>query len=108
MNILVTGCAGFIGAHLTKKLLENKHHITGIDNLNDYYSIELKKARLKNLIGENKNFFFQKVDICNKRKLEQIFSKNNFDLVIHLAAQAGVRYSLINPYITKKLIFWEL
>lgn len=102
MTILITGCAGFIGAHLTKKLLDKKHHITGIDNLNDYYSIELKKARLKNLIGKNKSFIFQKADICDKRKLDEIFSKNSFDLVIHLAAQAGVRYSLVNPYVYEK------
>lgn len=102
MNILITGCAGFIGAHLTKKLLDSNHHIFGIDNLNDYYSVELKKARLKHLIGENKNFVFQKADICDKKKLDEIFSKNNFDLVIHLAAQAGVRYSLVNPYIYEK------
>ena len=102
MTILITGCAGFIGAHLAKKLLGNNHHITGVDNLNDYYSVELKKARLKYLVGKNKNFVFQKADIGDKKKLDEIFSKNSFDLVIHLAAQAGVRYSLVNPYVYEK------
>jgi len=102
MTIFITGCAGFIGAHLTKKLLENSHRIIGIDNLNDYYSVELKKARLKDLIGENKNFIFKKADICDKKSLDEIFSKNRLDLVIHLAAQAGVRYSLVNPYVYEK------
>ena len=97
MKILVTGCAGFIGFHLSKKILENKKfHIVGIDNLNSYYSVKLKKLRL-NLLKKNKNFFFHKLDISNYNDLHKIYKKNKFDIIINLAAQAGVRYSIINP-----------
>lgn len=96
MNILVTGCAGFIGFNLCNSLLKNKKNkIYGIDNLNNYYSIKLKKDRLKLL--KKKNFFFFKVNILNKKKLFYIFKKNKIQIIIHLAAQAGVRYSLLNP-----------
>jgi UDP-glucuronate 4-epimerase len=98
MKILVTGCAGFIGFHLTLKLSKNKkYEIYGIDNLNDYYDVNLKKDRLK-LLKKNSNFKFKKIDISNKKKLELFFEKNKIEIVINLAAQAGVRYSLINPY----------
>jgi len=94
-KILVTGVAGFIGFHVTKKLLKEKFKIVGIDNLNSYYDVNLKRKRLKNL--KNKNFIFYKSNISNSKKLEEIFKKHKFDLVINLAAQAGIRYSLINP-----------
>lgn len=102
MKILITGCAGFIGSHLTKKLLEKKHLLFGFDNLNDYYNPKLKKLRLEKLIGKQKNFKFLKGDICNREFLKKLFKNNNFDQVIHLAAQAGVRYSLVNPYVYQK------
>jgi len=97
MNILLTGCAGFIGFHVANSLLKNKNiNIFGLDNLNNYYSVSLKKSRL-NLLKNKKNFFFYKVDILNKKKIFNIVKKNKISVVIHLAAQAGVRYSLENP-----------
>jgi len=95
MKILITGCAGFIGYHLSKSLLNTKDKIFGIDNLNDYYDIELKKKRLVNL--KSKNFYYSKIDIKNFKNLRDFFKKNKFDIVYHLAAQAGVRYSISNP-----------
>lgn len=102
-TILITGCSGFIGYHLTKKLLDN-YIIIGIDNLNDYYDINLKKERLKLL--KHKNFTFIECDISDKEKLNNIFDKYKFDIVINLAAQAGVRYSIENPdvYIESNII----
>ncbi len=98
MKILVTGAAGFIGFHLCVRLLENKNiKIYGLDNINSYYDIKLKKNRIKILKKKNKNFFFKKVDITEYIKLKNIFKKNEFDIVFHLAAQAGVRYSFENP-----------
>ena len=97
MKILVTGCAGFIGFHLCNLLLKNKNYkIYGIDNLNNYYDTSLKNNRLKILKKKNK-FVFYKLDICSRKLLEKKFADNNFDIVIHLAAQAGVRYSISNP-----------
>jgi len=96
-KVLITGAAGFIGSHLAKRLLDRKCHVTGIDNLNDYYDVELKKERLKKLTCLE-NFKFNKIDISDKEKLNEIFSSTSFDVVINLAAQAGVRYSLINPH----------
>lgn len=96
-NVLVTGVAGFIGLHLTKSLLEDGFNVIGIDNLNDYYDVELKKARLKEIVNY-KNFVFEEVDITNRSKLKQIFLKFKPIKVINLAAQAGVRYSIENPY----------
>ena len=98
MKILITGCAGFIGFHLSKYLLTSKqyYNVYGIDNLNNYYSINLKKNRLR-LLKNNKKFIFKKIDLSNKLSLIKIFKENNFDLVIHLAAQAGVRYSFTHP-----------
>ena len=97
MKVLITGCAGFIGFHLSEKLLKNKNFkIVGIDNLNSYYSVKLKKSRL-NILKKSKKFKFFKIDISNYNKLKKIFNENKFDIVINLAAQAGVRYSIINP-----------
>nr|WP_263327392.1 NAD-dependent epimerase [Neobacillus sp. Marseille-Q6967] len=96
-NILITGCAGFIGFHLSKRLLSTDYFIIGIDNLNSYYDVQLKQARL-NLLKKHKNFSFELCSIDNKEAMEKLFSKYNIDIVINLAAQAGVRYSLENPY----------
>ncbi len=95
-KILVTGAAGFIGFNLIKSFFNDDLEIIGIDNLNDYYDVELKKARLKILL-KNKKFNFYKIDIRKKESLLDIFQKYRFSHVIHLAAQAGVRYSLENP-----------
>lgn len=97
MKYLVTGSAGFIGFHIAMKLLKSGHHVVGVDNINDYYSIELKKSRTANLIKMS-NFTFHQLDITDKDQIFTLFRNENFDKVIHLAAQAGVRYSLINPY----------
>jgi len=98
MKILITGCSGFIGFHLCQKILQTKKNfkIVGVDNLNDYYSVPYKKKRLS-FLKKNKNFTFHKIDISNYKKIKKIFSKNKFDFVINLAAQAGVRYSITNP-----------
>ncbi len=97
MNILITGCAGFIGYHLSEKFLKNKKNkIIGIDNLNNYYSVSLKKKRLNNL-KKNKNFIFFKNNLEDFKKIDNIFTKNKIDYVYNLAAQAGVRYSISNP-----------
>jgi len=95
-KVLITGTAGFIGFHLAKRLLDNGCHVTGIDNLNNYYDVRLKEARLARLRPYT-NFEFHKIDISNKNGLEKIFHNTSFDVVVNLAAQAGVRYSLTNP-----------
>ena len=101
MKILVTGCAGFIGHSVVKSLINKKNSVIGIDNLNNYYSQELKKDRLKDITNEKrlKNYFFKfyKFDLRNFSQTKNIFKKYKFDTIIHLAAQAGVRYSLENP-----------
>ena len=97
MNILVTGVAGFIGFHVAKKLLDRGDIVYGLDNLNEYYDVNLKYSRLEKL-KDNKNFSFSKLDISNKEDLESFFGKNSISHVVHLAAQAGVRYSIENPY----------
>ena len=97
MQILITGAAGFIGFNLSKYLLENsKFKIFGVDNFNTYYSKSLKKDRIKEL-KKFRNFRFEKIDITNKKKLDIFFKKKKVSLIINLAAQAGVRYSLIKP-----------
>ena len=86
MNILITGCAGFIGYSLATKLLKkNNYFIYGIDNLNKFYSVKLKKKRLS-LLARKKNFKFFKVDISNKKKIENIFNQNKFDIIFNFAA----------------------
>jgi len=97
-NVLVTGCAGFIGFHVCKNLLESsRYKVIGIDNLNPYYSVKLKQDRL-NLLLDNNNFSFYKISIEDRNSIEDIFKKNKIRYVIHLAAQAGVRHSLKDPY----------
>lgn len=104
-KILITGGAGFIGFHLSKLLLKNDYTVTAIDNLNDYYDIQLKKDRLE-ILKENKKFRFEKIDLKNKQDIDKLFEKNKFDYVINLAAQAGVRYSIENPsaYVDSNLV----
>ena len=96
-NVLITGAAGFIGFHLTQKLSGLGYTITGIDNLNDYYDVSLKTSRLTILRGLP-YFTFHQVDLGDRAAINELFSKNAFSAVINLAAQAGVRYSLINPH----------
>ena len=97
MKILITGVAGFIGFHLAKRFCADGHEVLGIDNLNDYYDVSLKEARLDQL-RSFENFHFIKMDIADRQAMEELFRDNAFDRVIHLAAQAGVRYSLENPH----------
>lgn len=97
MNILITGAAGFIGYHLSNKLLALGHQIYGVDNLNDYYDVSLKQARLAQLLPQD-NFTFKCLDISDRNTVAGVFANNKFDCVINLAAQAGVRYSLKNPH----------
>ncbi len=101
-KVLITGAAGFIGFHLTRRLLGENYQVIGIDELNDYYSVDLKKDRLAELgwrKGENnENFQFYQFSTYDRRAIEGLFEDNKFDFVIHLAAQAGVRHSIDNPY----------
>lgn len=97
MKILITGAAGFIGFHLSKKLLDESYQIIGIDNLNDYYDPSLKQSRL-GILGKYNNFSFHKVDLKDKAAVDSIFETYQPTHVINLAAQAGVRYSIENPY----------
>ncbi|EGT0664118.1 NAD-dependent epimerase [Citrobacter werkmanii] len=96
MKYLVTGAAGFIGFHVSKRLLEAGHQVVGIDNLNDYYDVSLKQARLELLV--HPDFNFHKIDLADREGMSALFTSEHFDRVIHLAAQAGVRYSLENPH----------
>ncbi|MBI5776135.1 MAG: NAD-dependent epimerase [Nitrospirae bacterium] len=95
--ILVTGAAGFIGYHVARRLLERGETVLGLDNLNPYYDVRLKKARLAQL-KPFKKFQFKKLDLVNRRGMVALFSRYRFRRVVHLAAQAGVRYSLVNPH----------
>ena len=97
MKYLITGSAGFIGFHLSKRLLGQGNSVVGLDNLNEYYDINLKKFRLNELKGDPK-FTFHKLDLVDRNGIEKLFSENNFDYVVNLAAQAGVRYSLEHPH----------
>ena len=94
--ILVTGAAGFIGFHLAKKLLDAGHDVLGYDNVNDYYDPKLKEARLA-VLNDHEEFIFYRKDLMDEQALAKVFDDHNPRLVVHLAAQAGVRYSLINP-----------
>jgi len=97
VKILVTGAAGFIGAHVAKALIGQGHEIVGVDNINDYYDPSLKQARLDNVVGKAA-FEFHHLDVGDRSAVEALFAKHAFDRVIHLAAQAGVRYSIENPH----------
>jgi UDP-glucuronate 4-epimerase len=96
-NVLVTGAAGFIGFHLSRKLLSLGYQVVGLDNLNNYYDVSLKKARLS-ILQKQPNFDFHQLDLFSRSDLERLFSNNTFGAVVNLAAQAGVRYSIENPY----------
>lgn len=97
MKVLVTGAAGFIGLHVAKRLLTGNIEVVGIDNLNDYYDVRLKEDRLK-LLTSQSAFRFVKMDIADRAAMEKLFAGENFQRVVNLAAQAGVRYSLKNPH----------
>lgn len=97
MKILVTGAAGFIGFHSTTRLLGAGHEVVGIDNLNDYYDVRLKQARLSILTG-TPGFSFLQIDLADRESMAELFLNQDFDVVLHLGAQAGVRYSLENPF----------
>lgn len=111
-KILITGSCGFIGFHLSKKLIELGYIVIGVDNINDYYDPYLKKNRLSNLdeyvlsCGLDSNYSFHNIDISNKKSISALFDSEGFDIVINLAAQAGVRYSLENPnaYVDSNLV----
>jgi UDP-glucuronate 4-epimerase len=96
-KILVTGAAGFIGFYLSKRLLDKGFQVIGLDNLNDYYDVNLKLARLRQLEGRE-GFRFVKLDLADREAMARLFAEERFDKVVNLAAQAGVRYSLINPH----------
>jgi UDP-glucuronate 4-epimerase len=96
-KILITGAAGFIGYHLSKRLIELGSHVFGVDNMNDYYDVKLKQDRLMMIEGKPK-FTFIKADIADRKIIADLFANEKFDVVVNLAAQPGVRYSLQNPY----------
>ena len=108
MQILITGAAGFIGANLAEKLLSLGHTIVGVDNLNDYYDVALKQARLAQIQAhpQAKQFRFLPMDIVDRHTMSELFDNNSFDVVVHLAAQAGVRHSIDHPqaYIDANLV----
>ena len=105
MKVLVTGSAGFIGFHLSSRLLKEGFDVVGLDNLNDYYDVNVKKNRLK-ILQENTGFKFQLTSLENRKEMQEIFKSNSFDYVVNLAAQAGVRYSIENPesYVDSNLV----
>ena len=95
--VLVTGAAGFIGFHLSKKLCDSGYNVVGIDNLNDYYDVRIKESRLA-ILKAKPEFSFEKIDLVDYQGLQDLFSKHSFKYVVNLAAQAGVRYSLTHPH----------
>ena len=97
MKILVTGAAGFIGFHAARALLERGDEVVGIDNLNEYYDVSLKQARLQ-LLENVPGFSFMKLDLADRDGMAELFERQRFDRVVHLGAQAGVRYSIENPF----------
>ncbi len=105
MKILITGAAGFIGFHLSSRLLKEGYEVIGIDNLNDYYDVNIKKARLK-ILEENQGFKFILTSLEDRKEMKNLFKKHLFDYVVNLAAQAGVRYSIENPdsYVDSNLV----
>src|SRR5215213_3602148 len=105
MKVLVTGVAGFIGSQTAASLLARGDEVIGIDNLNDYYDVNLKLARLSRLQGRN-NFHFEKADLAGREEIERIFAEHKPDRVVNLAAQAGVRYAFENPhsYVNSNLV----
>lgn len=105
MKILVTGAAGFIGMHLSRRLAEAGHETVGVDNLNDYYAVSLKEARLNELSSVS-NFKFVKLELADNASVQALFNKEGFERVVNLAAQPGVRYSLLNPhaYISSNIV----
>ena len=104
MKILVTGAAGFIGYHICKMLIKENNFVYGLDNISNYYDVNLKKNRLKNL--KSSKFHFEKIDLSKSNEIKNYFNNKNFDVIIHLAAQAGVRYSLNQPnkYIQSNIV----
>jgi len=96
-KVLVTGAAGFIGFHLSERLTKLGNEVIGLDNLNDYYDVNLKIDRLRQMEGRG-NFRFLRLDLADRNSMSELFSRERFDVVVNLAAQAGVRYSLINPH----------
>ena len=106
--ILVTGAAGFIGSYVAKSLLDEGYAVVGVDNLNDYYDVGLKQFRLAQL-QRDPNFRFHPIDLANAPLVQALFSENKFDIVVHLAAQAGVRYSIENPnaYILSNILGFQ-
>src|SRR5687768_12218637 len=95
-KVLITGAAGFIGFHLTQKLCDQGYNVTGLDNLNSYYDVNLKQSRLS-ILKKRSNFDFHKIDLADGKGLNDLFSASKFTYVVNLAAQAGVRYSITNP-----------
>ena len=96
--VLVTGAAGFIGMHVARRLMADGYSVVGVDNLNDYYDPRLKDARLENLAAAGANFRFEKIDVADRKAMADLFAAHRFPYVVHLAAQAGVRHSLIDPH----------
>ncbi|HLS86892.1 MAG TPA: GDP-mannose 4,6-dehydratase, partial [Burkholderiales bacterium] len=105
MKVLVTGVAGFIGMHCALRLLERGDEVVGIDNLSPYYSVELKQARLARIPRQGR-FLWHEIDLADGAALRRVFEESKPDAVLHLAAQAGVRYSLVNPdsYVQTNLV----
>lgn len=106
MKILVTGSAGFVGFFLSRRLMAEGKRVYGIDNVNDYYDVSLKESRLDILSAQKGDYTFEKIDIADKSAIDALFAKERFTHVIHLAAQAGVRYSITNPdaYVQSNLV----